>query len=521
MNYKTLLTAFALTLCTTFAGAQSKLSIDNVVKAYIQNSGAIYQDGHIKGYFLFCQTDKIDRHTNAYSLNIMDQNLNKVKEIKFDDDKKVELLEAAYNGNALLFLFNDRENKSLQARIYDMDGNLKFTYSRPLDKRSEAFIQEYVNFTAKNDEATNQKVFSISDKGFGVVIPLKDGRDETYELDYYSSDTKAQYTYIPPTDGRFAKAIFLGATDSLMVVQVGRKEHAMSGQYTSSIVGVNFVTKKKEFELNDGMDMYKFVPQYCTHLNNSGNLLLMGSYYDKTANIIKDFSLGLAIYTISPSGQIVSSTYNSWSKDIGKYLAMNEKGKIDDIGFLFFHNIVQTQDGRLFAIGEGYKRVADGVGIAMNALSAVGGYYHAGGNTELKVTDMVILKFNPDFTIAGASIQHKNPNVFHTDYADFNSQHELALIMKQWGYFDYAFTTTDPVTGSFAVCYNDYERSKDYHGMTFHSLRYDGTKFNGDKIELKSKASNQRVLPGQPGYVMIYEYFRKDKRIDLRLEKLN
>lgn len=519
MKQKILLALLALAVSSAHIGAQNKLSIDNVYKTYLQNSGAIYQEGQIRGYFLFYQSDKVDRHTNEYTLDILDQNLNKVKEIKFDDNKKVDLLEAAYNGNALLFLYNDRENKMLSAKIYGVDGTLKYTYNKPLDRKSESFIQTYN--IKRTDEYANTKVFSITDQGFGLVIPMRDGSHYTYEVDYYSSVKQSQYSYTPADEGKYAQASYLGGTDSLMLVEVEKKEHMMSNKVQSTILGVNYVTRKKAFEIDDSKDMYKFVPLYCSNIRNNGNFLLMGSYYDKTANIVKDFSLGLAIYTVSPAGQVVSSTYNSWAKDMSKYLALNEKGKLDEIGYLFFHNMVQAADGSLFAIGEGYKRAADAVGITINAINMLGGRVSSGGNTEIKVTDMVILKFTPDFKIAGATIQKKNYNVIHTELADMNSQHLLALLIKQEGGFDYAFTMNDRDGTSFDVCYNDYERSKEYHGMTFHSLRYDGNKFSSDKIELKTKASSERVLPGQPGFVMIYEYFRKEKRIDLHLEKLN
>lgn len=77
-----------------------------------------------------------------------------------------------------------------------------------------------------------------------------------------------------------------------------------------------------------------------------------------------------------------------------------------------------------------------------------------------KVTDMVILKFNPDYSIAGASAQHKNADVFHSPASDYHSQ-----------------------------------------------------QFNEDKIQMNSNANLMRVLPGQPGYVMIYEYFGKDNHL--------
>src|ERR1700748_2934864 len=105
--------------------AQAKLSVDKVYSAYLRNSGAISEKGQIKGYFFLYQSDKIDRHTNEYTLQLLDENLNKVKSIKFEDSKKLSLLESAYNGSTISFLFKNEDNKTLDMKIYDFDGKLK------------------------------------------------------------------------------------------------------------------------------------------------------------------------------------------------------------------------------------------------------------------------------------------------------------------------------------------------------------------------------------------------------------
>jgi hypothetical protein len=95
----------------------------------------------------------------------------------------------------------------------------------------------------------------------------------------------------------------------------------------------------------------------------------------------------------------------------------------------------------------------------------------------------------------------------------------IAKYLKMVGAFDYEFTTGDQDNSNFSVCYTDYEHG-DYKGSTFNAIHYNGKKLSTDKIELKSKASMLRVFPAKGGSVMILEYFRKDKRLDFRLEKL-
>ena len=85
-----------LALFLSFSGsfAQSaKLSIDNVYSVTLRNSGSIIENEEVKGYYFFYQSDKIDKRTNEYTLQILDANLNKLKDIKFQDSKKISLME--------------------------------------------------------------------------------------------------------------------------------------------------------------------------------------------------------------------------------------------------------------------------------------------------------------------------------------------------------------------------------------------------------------------------------------------
>ncbi|MGN6438035.1 MAG: DUF6770 family protein [Agriterribacter sp.] len=68
---------------------------------------------------------------------------------------------------------------------------------------------------------------------------------------------------------------------------------------------------------------------------------------------------------------------------------------------------------------------------------------------------------------------------------------------------------------------NDYERTKDFKGLVFHSIRYDGGQYSTDKMNLKSDATWMRIMPAKTGFVMVYEYFKKQKKLDYRLEKMN
>ena len=507
-------------LTTVSLHAQTKLSIDKVYSAYLRNSGTIMENNKIKGYFFLYQSDKIDKHTNEYTLQIIDQNLNKVKEIKFEDSKKLSLLEAAYNDNSLAFLFKNSDSKTLDMKIYGVDGALKYTYSREYDRRTDALMKQYE--TLHTDAGTNKNVYDMGDQGFASVLPLRDGKHRTYEVDYYGSEQKKQWSYEPNDDEEhYAEAEFLGNTDSLIVLEVIKKNRALSGKFTAHLVGINFITKQKAFEIDNENDSYTFVPSSVVPVKGKSQMLVMGSYFNKGDNIIKDFSKGLAMYSIDSKGKILSKTYNSWADDFAKYLPLNSRGKIDNIGFLYIHKLIQTPDGKMFVVGEGYKRQASAGGIAMNILAgALGGRTNA-GVTKIVITDMVIMQFNDKYKVTNATIYEKHNNTAEaSNISDNYSQHQIAMSLKSRGSFDYEFTTGDADYSNFSVCYSSWEKTSDYKGKTFNSIIYNGKKFTTDKIELKSKASSTTVFPAKAGSVMIMEYFRKEKRLDFRLEKL-
>ena len=516
----TLMAALAFSCPMTSLLAQSKLSIDKVYSAYLRNSGTIMAKGQIKGYFFFYISDKIDRHTNEYTLQILDENLNKVQSIKFEDGKKLNLLESAYNGNSISFLFKNDETKTLDMKVYDFDGKLKYTYSREFDKKTDALMKQYE--TLHTDEGTNKNVFDIGDEGYASVLPMREGKQRTYEVDYYGSDSKKQWTYVPTDDQeKYAMAEYLGCTDSLIILEVLKKNKTLGSDFSSHLVGINFITKRKQFEIDGTNDQYNIVPSSVVSLD-SGRMMLLSSYYDKDQNIVKDFSRGLAIYEITTAGKVLTKTYNTWAGDFARYLPTNSKGKIDDIGYLYIHKLIRTPDNRIFIVGEGYKRQANAAGIAVNTLSILAGGGTTGmGNTKIVITDLVMMEFNSKYKVANATIYDKTKNTaIASNMSDYNSQHLLAEYLKMTGAFDYAFTTGESDNSTFAVCYSDYERSSEYRGQTFNAIRYNGKKFTTDKIQLQSKASMMRVFPAKGGSVMIMEYFRKDKRLDFRLEKL-
>lgn len=507
-------------LAVTTSQAQAKLSIDDVKNVYIRNNGTIMDGEELKGYFTFYLSDKVDRKTNEYTVQILDANLNKIKNIVFEDDKNVQILESSYNGESIMFLFYNRKEKTLEYRAYSFEGKQLSTYTKELTNRSKMLIES--TYGQKSDEGQNEALFSVGNTGYVTIYPVKENKYFSYEINFFFTDRRKQWTYEAneEQEDKFASAMYLGETDSLVIFEVVKQKRMIgSGGPHSWLLGLNIFTGKKVFEISTEAEDYKFYPMNISPIRGSSNFLLMGTYFEPDGKVMKDASLGLAAWTFSSTGKVVAKKYNSWENDIGKYVETSKKGKIDDLGYVYFHKILQTQDGNFFAVGEGYKKVASALGIASAILNRGSGSV---STFKLKITDMVTFKFNEKFEIKAAQIYDKNSNTQEMPSGiEYNSPHVMAVAAKAWGYFDYDYTSTNKEHTRFSVCYSDYVRGKDYKGKTFNSITYNEGKVTTDKIELKSKAKWTSVYPGKEGSVMIVEYFKKEKRMEMRLEKLN
>src|SRR5688500_3791555 len=179
---KSLLLITTSLFCLQQANAQEKLSIDKVYRMSLRNAGTIISDEQIKGYFYFFMSDKIDRKTNEYTLQLVDANLNKIKDIKFQDSKQIVLLESSYNGSSLVFMFYDDDQDMLDYRIYDLSGKQTYTYSKALNKNSEELFKQALLRRGDDEDTENENIFDIAGKGFLSIIPVRESKKLTYEI---------------------------------------------------------------------------------------------------------------------------------------------------------------------------------------------------------------------------------------------------------------------------------------------------------------------------------------------------
>ncbi|MBC7937216.1 MAG: hypothetical protein H7Y86_17870 [Rhizobacter sp.] len=513
-----LLFTTAIMLLATWSGISQTLSIENVQKVSLRNSEAIKEGSEVKGYYFFYVSDKIDKKTNEYTLQITDNNLKKLKDIKFEDSKELTILESSFNGTDLIMLMYNSKERTFEHQVYGADGKKKFSYLRELSKKEKRYL-ENTYLGMEDDEDNFKGLYPVQGKGFISNMPSREDKDYTFEIDYFSSESKKQWTYIPDLAGKKFIGDVLGVANNVVYIETLIFGGMLDQKPESVIIGLSLDNGKKLFEKKTDFSDKRFYPASLSALEN-GKAVLFGEYFGSTANILKDKSQGFGFIGMDEKGNAISEKYNSWEADMSKYLDVKSKGKIADFGFMYVHNIVQTDDGNIFAIGEGYKKVASALGIASTLLSRGG---RGISTAKMKVTDMVILKFDKEFNIKAANIYDKNSNNIELPSGyEFVSGPLIGKMIKyEYGGFDYNYTKQSTDKSTFSVYYSDYVRGKDYKGGTFNAITYNDGKFTTDKINTKSDATRTTILPAKQGQVLVLDYYRKAKKLDAHFEKLD
>ncbi len=508
--------AIVLIFSTAMYVSAQRVSIENIQKPRRTESGSIKEGTDVKGYYFFWPSDKIDKKNYEWTLRITDVSLKTLKEVKLQESKKITILETSFNGTDLIMLFYDEEERTFDYQVYGADGKKKYNYTRQLTKKEERYLEQ--SYLSNDDDETYKGLYPVEGRGFISNMPSREDKDYTFQIDYFSTEKKKQWTYIPTMGGKKFVGDYLGTFNGVVYIEVLKFTSMMDAKPESSVIGLNLETGKQIFEKTTD-SKYRFYPASMSTMNDSKGYLY-GEYFDANANIAKDKSLGFAFWGMDEKGKVLSEKYISWDLDMGKYLDVSSKGKIDDFGFMFLHNMVQTSDGSIYAIGEGFKKVASALGIISQIASRGRGNLSV---LKLKVTDMILIKFDKDFNVKNATIYDKNANNYEMKSGmEFVSTPLIGKLIKyNYGGFDYAYTQTNKDVSSFTVAYADYVRGKDYKGSTFNSITYRDGKITTDKINTRSEAKWSSVLPSTQGSVLLIEVFKKEARLEGHIEKLN
>jgi len=512
-----------LFLCLLQFGVYAQnLTKSGVLKMNIRGSGPIIQNDQVKGYYQFYMIEKQDRKNFNYQLNIYDENLNEIKTANIVRPRTFVLIEAAFNGEAFGFLFYDAKSKSVELIGYDKTLKQTGTVKKVIKNKYLAGTFRYI---AAGNDASQPFLVPVNNKGF-LFYGYKAGTKMHYEMLFLNNAMKTEWSkQVGTTKNAVELAGEAFQSEQYVGSLIAQKKSVMSKDIDTDFVVHETLTGKQLFRVPMSNDKYSVSFSEVSFDEKASSFTVFGEYFDVKDKELKARSLGFVAWTFDMAGKTIAFKTNSWANEISKAAPVNERGKFDGNNTsILFHTIVRSDDGKIFAVGEQFKKAASAAGIIGNiAMTALGGSPTA-SNVQLNIYNMVVFEFSADYTITKVHVFEKDKNVLQLPggYGSL-SPRLLSYYAKAVGGFDYSFVQQSADKSTFYVSYVNYDRESGERGKNvLGTIVYTPEKvFTVDKLPMNRKSTFFFVYRAKEGYVLVTEYFRKEKRLDSRLEKVN
>ncbi len=463
------------------------LVFDNIKTANLTNQSVIKNGDGINGYFFIYEKDSIDDYANTYTLTITDKKLHAINETNIKVPQESFIFETSSNGSEIVLSFLDFNKKTFEYQIYDLNGLKKFTYTRKLKRKEFKLYSKII--LKENDKDETKSFYPIDGVGF-IYSTMKTGKDlNSISVDFYGTKENKQWSYEPIIAANYFIWEYLGVYKDVVYIYIySFKGSIYLDKPEVFIVGLDIKNGKELFK-KPAEAKYKIVAKGIKTLNDETGYLY-GTYYNQNANLAKDKADGLALWKITDDGNLINEKYISWEDGLSKFLKITNNGKILGTGNIYVHNIVQSASGNIYILGEGYSKVINAFTVAYGALF---GLLSTIGMSYIKevATDMILIKLD----------------------SSFETQDVFIFDKKNSKLFGYNNTQTNKASNSFSFWYFSNKEN------VVNSINVNDDKITTDKIRINVKTSRSIVLPASNRQILLLEYFKSEKKLELNFKE--
>jgi hypothetical protein len=472
-------------------------------------SGAILENGNLRGYYIYQAVDKVYGKQQNYHIELYDENFTALNTLKYKAAMKMVLITSAYSSDELCFMFLNTENQSFDYKVFSVEGKLVSEYSSQLSKKD---YRRYMKFV------TAERLVSVEGGGFLSTSTVTEKSKISFKVNKFVKGQKKPKEYVFPADKKFNLPTILGIADSTVVLSV-RSSKSQLGPAKYHLIGLNQQSMKSKFHLNSDQDGENlFVPYSLIENPEYKTIRISGTYFKPNGNTMK-YCKGLAMWEIDPSGVLLSEKYNDWGTDFKNTLSFKGNGKLKKTGFLKVHETFSTSDGKTFAVAEGYRKRYNGWSILTSF------FFMPSFLTKYQTTDMVLLEMDKDFKPQAGKVFPKKV----TSWAGygFTTMGVHALSNKIPGMFGYSYAQLNEEKDAFMFTYAEdnfrltaFKKSN----FNFNTVKFENGKYTTDKLTPTSNtwfgSLSNYYMQGQFGKITYLTYDYKTKKSDLQIIKV-
>ncbi|PLW92930.1 MAG: hypothetical protein C0592_08230 [Marinilabiliales bacterium] len=505
-----LLLLFVSVLFSTTIFAQTA-EIENVRKREFRGVYPIINKStnEVKGYYTFYVNEKIGGGMIEFNIRIYDPELELVKETPITITKRSQVDGAEYNGQDFLFLFNDVMKKTLTYVTVDQEG--------------EIITQESVK--EEKYAGTTADVFTAND-GFYIVKPFKD-KKWGYKIRKIDNELNELWEVERTVEKGM---IFVEAVESgngrIIIIEV-KKKALLSAKAQANILCLDDETGDEiySYSLFDGTDIC--MPTAFL-IDENLNVVTGGMYFEgeKWDAVNSD---GIFFLKLDAEGEQISFAKYDWDKNIQSILKSTIKNdfRMGSKPKVIFHEIVEMEGGEYRIIGEtftkNYQMISSGLKDAITG-RFIGDINSNSNNNKpytFEILDFVLFKFNNDADMLDVVLIPKD----HTKiscYPPYNGMGgiRLAKAVKDFGFFNYAFVTTQEGSEEPLLVSANFLESDSYIGIN--TIDFERVS-EMHKIPIKRKTFKNGsigVMFSKPGRVGVYLYSKKEETIYIYFEDI-
>ena len=518
-----LVAVLALAAPVAFAQTVTLDGISNMRRSLLS---PIYAGNEVKGYVTFARSDKADRKNDNYLLDLYDQDLKKVSSITMQKPSgRYILLKNTFNGSAFAFYFFNSKDETLELETYDT--SLQKLGSKVIGELTKGDLRVLQMQTRAADPSAGGfmmglNLFAVPGLGF-VRNGYTGGMAKGYTLAIYDDKLGMHWRTASNENAKEYESLNLTeAADKYLLGVMMRRDGMLSRKATSYMVALDAKTGKKLLDLpvetsaTEQLSLSSF-----TFDAEKREFLAVGEYYKLDDKPFVNKSQGFYVKRFSEAGKPVSTKNYGWHNEVAALMPAEAKASLEDNYVNFNQSILKGANGHMFVVAEQFKIVGDGLGIAANILN--GGHTNA-SVSKGKVGNLLIFELDQDAKLANVKFYPKTvTNAELPAGTGFMGAGLLGQIMKMQGDFDYQFVQKNDDNSKFNVVYVNFDKEKGEAAKTYvGNIAFgDNGKYTVDKIEMPAGPTASYLYPAKPGYVLIADYLKKKKTLDMRLVKVN
>ncbi len=515
---KKLLFMLVMTLSLSQVLSAQNYEFDNVQRASTGGIQAIKDGNEVKGYISVMYLDNVSRKEKLYGISILDANLQQTHYKEITLDKRDYLVSQAFNNNSFCLAFLNSKKKSIDYVIYDLaleeTGRLTCEDVNPNDLATAGNAPEddKLNFSGLN---------AVPGKGY---IRMGYTKAKGYKVSIQMFDNSGEILWSAGTGytGKMYEAgetMFVG--EKITVSSIVSKKSAFTPKMECVLVAHDLNTGDEIYKINASDTKHQMFPYDVSYVAEQQKFIVCGEYYKTGDNMLKVKSQGFYIQEYSSEdGKLLKTSLVNWTRDVARKMPANKKGGFKDMD-VSIHKMLITSDGKVYAIGEQFKKSVSALGVASQVLSRGQGGIAA---MQVEIHDMMVFEFDTELKLEKVHVFDKETSkiALPQGYSMLRG-YLLATILKIYGGFDHCYTSVTNDATNFNSVFVDYNRET----MTKGSYKIGVVGRNGegevsdDEYKLDTTPSLFYVVPAKPGYVAIVEYFRKESKLTIRLEKVN